>query len=138
METRTVEQNVALMRRAFETLQSGGLDATAELLADDFIANLPGLPEQLHGRDVWKYGVQAMLEGFPDLRIHIEDIFGAGDRVAVRLRFEGTHSGTFQGIPPTGRRVTFTSVEIYRMAGDRIAEEWVSPDMLGLMRQIAG
>ncbi|MFJ1744926.1 ester cyclase [Streptomyces sp. NPDC088116] len=45
-------------------------------------------------------------------------------------------------IPPqefeaTGRQVSYRSVEVYRLEGDRIAEEWVAPDILGLMRQIS-
>lgn len=130
------EKNIALLREAFETLQCGDLDASAEFLTEDFIINLPGLSEPLHGREIWKMGVQSMLDGFPDLRIDIEDIFGADDKVAVRVRFHGTHDGPFQGVPPTHRPVSFTSIEIYRVAGDKIAEEWVAPDMMGLMRQI--
>lgn len=137
MEATARESNVALVRAAYETMQRGDLDAVCGLLTETFIANLPGLPEPLRGREVWKLGAQAMLEGFPDLRIHLEDIFGAGDKVAVRLRFRGTHNGQFQGVPPTHRPVEFTSVEIYRLEGNKIAEEWVSPDMLGLMRQIS-
>jgi predicted ester cyclase len=101
------------------------------------IINLPGLPEPLHGREIWKLGVKAMRDGFPDLHITIEDIFGAGDRVAVRLNFSGTHTGEFQGVPATHRRVAFSSIDIYRVEGDKLAEEWVSPDMMGLMQQIS-
>lgn len=132
------EKNIALMRAAFETLQRGDLDACTELLTANFIINLPGLPEPLYGRETWKLGVQSMFDGFPDLRVDIEDIFGADDKVAVRLRFHGTHDGPFQGVPPTHRPVSFTSIEIYRLEGDKIAEEWVSPDMTTLMRQITG
>jgi steroid delta-isomerase-like uncharacterized protein len=130
--------NVALLRQALGTFQAHDLDAAVELLTDDFVANLPGVPQPLHGREIWRMGAQSMLDGFPDLGIDIEDIFGAGDRVAVRLRFHGTHDGPFQGIQPTHRKVTFTSVEIYRFAGGKVAEEWVSPDLLGLMQQISG
>jgi hypothetical protein len=49
--------------------------------------------------------------------------------VAVRLSLRGTHRGSFQGIPATGRPVAFTRIEIYRVSGDRLAEEWVSPDV---------
>ncbi|GAA3919263.1 ester cyclase [Actinoplanes auranticolor] len=85
-------------------MQQGDLDACAELLTENFIINLPGLPEPLHGREIWKAGVQAMLDGFPDLRITIEDISGAGDRVAVRMLFTGTHTGSFQDVPATHRQ----------------------------------
>src|SRR5947208_11542403 len=122
METIVPKKNVALLRRAYETLESGDLNAAVELLTENFIANLPGLPEPLRGREIWTLGAQTMLEGFPDLRIHIEDIFGAGDKVAVRVSFRGTHKGPFQGIPPTQRSVSFTSIEIYRLEGDKIAE----------------
>jgi steroid delta-isomerase-like uncharacterized protein len=137
MMTASVEKNVTVVRTAFATLQDGDLDACAAQLTEDFIVNLPGLPGPLHGREIWRSGVQAMRDGFPDLRIAIEDVFGAGDRVAVRLRFSGTHTGTFQDVPATHRPVTFTSIDIYRVDGARIAEEWVSPDMAGLIQQIA-
>jgi len=40
-----------------------------------------------------------------------EGVFGAGDKVAVRLRFRGTHCGDFLGIPATGRAVECVSHE---------------------------
>jgi steroid delta-isomerase-like uncharacterized protein len=138
MSTATPETNMALLREGYKTLQSGDLDASAALLTENFIINLPSLPEPLHGREIWKLGAQAMLAGFPDLRIDIEDMFGVDDKVAVRVQFHGTHKGTFEGLPASHRSVSFSSIEIYRLEGDKIAEEWVSPDMMGLMQQISG
>jgi predicted ester cyclase len=42
----------------------------------------------------------------------------------------------FQGIPPTGKQVTLTSLEVYRVTGGKLAEEWVELDMLGLLQQL--
>ncbi|MQS36471.1 ester cyclase [Streptomyces katsurahamanus] len=131
------ETNMALLRTAYQNLRNRDLDACVELLTENFIANLPGAPGPLHGREIWKQGTQTMLEGFPDLQITVEDMFGAGDKVAVRVHFRGTHQGTFQGVAATHRPVSFRSVELYRLEGDRIAEEWVAPDMITLMRQIS-
>ncbi|WP_439673977.1 ester cyclase [Embleya sp. MST-111070] len=131
------EKNMALMRAAYKAVESRDVEAGAELLTENFIANVPGAPEPLIGREVWRFGTRAMLNGFPDLRIHVEEMFGAGDKVAVRVRFGGTHQGTFQGIEATQRQVSFGSVELYRFEGDRIAEEWVAPDMISLLRQIS-
>jgi steroid delta-isomerase-like uncharacterized protein len=138
MQTATPEKITAIMRKAYGTLQNGGLEAAAELLTEDFIANLPGLPEPLHGREIWKQGARSMLEAFPDLRIEIEDMFAAGNKVAVRVRIRGTHQGPFEGVPATHREVDFRSLELYRLEGDKIAEEWVAPDMISLMQQISG
>lgn len=62
-------------------------------------------------------------------------MFAAGDRVAVRVRLTGTHSGDFLGHPPTGRRVDYKSNEIYRIADGKIAAEWICSDTLSLMTQ---
>jgi predicted ester cyclase len=59
-----------------------------------------------------------------------------GDRVAVRTTFEATHTGDFFGIPPTGRRVSFTGVHIMRYSDGKLIEHWGSNDDLGLMRQL--
>ena len=56
--------------------------------------------------------------------------------MAVRQTWRGTHTGDFLGIRATGRQVTFTSTEFYRVAGDKRAEEWIELDMLGLLQQL--
>jgi steroid delta-isomerase-like uncharacterized protein len=127
---------VELVRRSFEVFNRGDIDACVDLMTPDFVANVAGAPGPTVGRDAWKQNALMFREAFPDLRAEIEDIFGAGDRVAVRLTFRGTHRGAFLGMPATGREVVFSSVEIYRVAGDQFAEEWVSPDITSLMGQL--
>ena len=127
---------VALLRDTLDAFNRGDVDACLELLIPDFIQNIPGLPEPIIGRDFWKQNVVMFRGAFPDLKIEIDDIFGVGDRVAVRLTFRGTHTGAFLGVEPTNREVAFTSIELYRVEGDKLAEEWVSPDIQSLMGQI--
>ena len=74
---------------------------------------------------------------FPDLQAHIEDIFAAEDKVAVRLRFRGTHSGEFLGFRPTGLTIEYVSHEFYRIADGLIAEEWICSDMATLLGQLS-
>ncbi|GAA3991166.1 hypothetical protein GCM10022247_07560 [Allokutzneria multivorans] len=130
------ERNMAAMREAYATLVSGDLDACVEMLTPDFVANLPGLPEPIRSRDVWRMGAEAMLKGFPDLEIEVEHMAAEGDQLAVRARFRGTHKGEFNGVAATGRSVDFWSVEYYRFVDGKVAEEWVAPDMGNLMQQI--
>ncbi|MFI5808453.1 ester cyclase [Streptomyces sp. NPDC051561] len=137
MNDTTTEKSLALLRTAYDLLNSGDVDACAGLSAPDFIANLPGLPDPVYGREAWKLGTRAMLDAFHDLRIDVEEMFAVDDRVAVRVSFRGTHGGPFQGVPATQRTVGFRSIEMYRVVGNEVAEEWVAPDLAGLMRQIA-
>lgn len=130
------EANVALMEKAVAALNARDFDTCTALMTADFAINLAGAPEKQHGVDAWRQNVETLLGAFPDARLHVEDIFAAGDKVAVRAYLTGTHSGPFLGIPATGRQIRYDSNELYRIADGKIAEEWICSDMLTLMMQI--
>jgi len=73
---------------------------------------------------------------FPDAYFMTEESIASGDRVVNRWTGRATHTGTFWGIPPTGRQVTWTGVTIYRLAADKIAEIWIHADALSLLQQL--
>jgi steroid delta-isomerase-like uncharacterized protein len=129
--------NVELVRAGFQAFNAGDADNCMARMASDFIINLAELPEPQHGREVWRQGFEMMKHAFPGLQAHIEDIFGAQDKVAVRLRFRGTHSGDFLGFGATSRTIEYVSHEFYRIAGGLIAEEWICSDTATLLRQLS-
>ena len=129
--------NAELVRAGFRAFNAGDADACLALAAPDLITNLAELPEPQHGRETWRQGFEMMKHAFPDLQAHIEDIVAAQDKVAVRLRFRGTHSGEFLGLPATGRTIEYVSHEFYRIADGLIAEEWICSDMATLLRQLS-
>ncbi|CAL9354161.1 hypothetical protein SUDANB6_00527 [Streptomyces sp. enrichment culture] len=135
--TTTTEKYIALVRTAYQALENGDLDAAAGMITENFIAHVPGTPEPFVGREIWLLGARGMKQAFPDLKIDVLDIFGTGDKVTVLVHFEGTHQGRFQQYEATGKQVGFRSIEVYRMEGDKIAEEWVAPDLAGLVQQIS-
>jgi steroid delta-isomerase-like uncharacterized protein len=59
----------------------------------------------------------------------------AGDRVALRWTGTGTHDGEFQGIALTGRRATWTGINLYRIACGWIVEVWSETDGVGRLQQ---
>ena len=65
-----------------------------------------------------------------------EDVLADGDRVIVRHHWTGTNKGPFFGMPPTGKSVKVAGMNIYRLAGGKIAEEWWGEDIYGLMVQL--
>ena len=129
--------NVELVRAGFEAFNAGDADVCLALTTPDLVMNLAELPEPQHGRDVWRQGFELMKRAFPDLQARIEDIFGAGDKVAVRVRFRGTHAGEFLGFAATGRTVEYASHEFYRISGGLIAEEWICSDTATLLGQLS-
>jgi C-1 hydroxylase len=73
---------------------------------------------------------------FPDAHHTIDDLIAEGDRVVLRTTATATHESEFEGIPRTGRAVTFTGLVVYRIAGDKIAESWGEIDFLRLIREL--
>ena len=144
--TTTEEENEALVRRFFEEVWvQGNLAPVTELVADDFANHPPGLATYLPsaqvpspGRDTLEASVREFHMDFPDLRIRIEDLVADEDTVVARTTWSGTQADAFEPweAPDTGRRMERTTVVFWRVACGRIAEAWVLPDNLTMLRQL--
>jgi predicted ester cyclase len=77
-----------------------------------------------------------MLTAFPELHVTIEDLIAEGDKVVVRMTMHGTQQGALGSIPPTGKQVALSTIDVVRIAGGQIAEEWGIDDRLGLLQQL--
>ena len=132
----STEENKALVRREYEQgVNQQNFSVRDEVLASNFVAHFPG-HAPIQGIDEFRQFTSAFFTAFPDLKTTIEDLMAEGDKVAVRQTWRGTHTSNFLHIPPTGKQVTFTSIEIYRVSGGKLAEEWVELDMFGLLQQL--
>lgn len=134
----TVDENKTIARRFIEEVcNRQDLDLADQLIVEDYVHHDPSLPPELQrGRDNYKKLFGMFLTAFPDLRGTVEDLLAEGDKVAARVRWQGTHQGELQGIAPTGKRVNFGFMQIQRIEGDKIAEGWVVFDALGMMQQL--
>jgi steroid delta-isomerase-like uncharacterized protein len=131
------EQNKALVRRSIEDVWNKGNYAVVdELLTSDFVVHTPNPADEVHGPDGVKQYFAGLREAFPDLHFTIEDQVADGDRVVTRWTARGTHSGPFNGLPPTGRQAVVTGIDIDRVANGKIVECWTSQDTLGLLQQL--
>ena len=73
---------------------------------------------------------------FPDLHHEIVDIIAEGDKVAVRLNVTGTHKGEFQGILPTGKKLSLDEMGFITIDSGKITQGWISADTMRLMQQL--
>lgn len=131
------QENEAVVRRAFEEIAQGKLEVADEIIAPEFVrhdlgANFPDVT----GPEGVKRLIGALRVAFPDIETTFEDVISGGDRVVVRFTARATHKGPFQGVAPTGRRVEWAGINVYRVAEGKIRETWQLADSLGLMRQL--
>jgi predicted SnoaL-like aldol condensation-catalyzing enzyme len=79
-------------------------------------------------------GVLAGIVGaIPDLHANVQDIFGHGDEVVVRLVVTGTQEGPLLGIPATGRHLQWDAIDLYRLKDGKISQEWASEDLTAIL-----
>jgi len=129
------EENTALVRRFLEGLVSTGDPAlAAELLAPDYVVHDAGNPPL--DRAGFQQFLGALRAAFPDVRVTVADAIAAGDQVAARWTWRGTHRGAFLGLAPTGTPVTGSGIGRFRIANGQLVEDFVQEDTLGLLPQL--
>ena len=125
----TTEHKRLIQRLFNEGFNDGKLAVVDELFHPDFVDR--STPDQLPGIQGVKDYILMVRTGFPDIFITIDDLIAEGDRVVVRTTWRGTHLGEYEGMMPTGKRVTRTMIQIFRIVNGRLYEEWVEGEGLG-------
>ena len=130
------QENKAAVRRFIALLNEKRLADLGDVCDEDFVFRGSGGLADVHGLGAFKQTLQSFFDAFPDLEDTIEDMIAEGDLVAGRFTARGTHQGDFAGVSPTGTRVSFQGINMYRVRDGKIVEEWFQEDLLGLMQQL--
>jgi steroid delta-isomerase-like uncharacterized protein len=134
----SVEQNKALVRRSVEEFynrENVNVDVVDEIYAADFVSHDPA-GFKAGGMEQLKQLMTSIYAAFPDFHLDIDELIAEGDKVVKRFTIHCTHQGEFMGVPPTGKAITFSGTDTYRIAGGEIAEEWADINWLGFMQQL--
>jgi len=131
----TEENKKLVLHWKDEIWNKRNLNIVDELYATDYIGHIVGAPGPVQGREALKQLLAVYFAAF-DIHITSEFLIAEGDMVAVYDTFRFKHTGTFQGIPPTGKEATITSTDIYRIVNGKIVEQWTEGNLLSLMQQL--
>ena len=133
------EQNKATAGRWFlDIITHGQLAVADEIFAANHIIHDPHAPPGgwPNGPEGMKMVASVFGGGFSDWDITLEDQIAEGDKVATRWNASARHTGPLLGIPPAGKAVRVTGVNVTRFAEGKIAESWFNFDMLSLLQQL--
>jgi len=128
----TAEQQRALVLRWIEE----GFNQRNLAVVDEVFAEHATVNGSVVGRGGLKRSMIRHVASFPDLGVRIDDIVADGTKVAIWYTAEGTHRGEFEGIPPTGKRVKWSGVDLLTFDGGKISAARFSSDLLGMLRQL--
>jgi steroid delta-isomerase-like uncharacterized protein len=131
--------NKAVVRRLYEeAFGQGKPEVLEEVLNPDFVCYDPNAEGgEVRGLETIKGEIEYFQNAFPeDFFWRVEDQLAEGDKVTTRYTLGGTHQGEFFGIPASGRRGEIRGINIDRVEGGKVVEEWASYDLLGAMHQL--
>ena len=133
VEIQSTEAAKALVRRAI-AYNHGVPEKGEEIFAPNFVAYMPGQPPMdRHGLDKFIGRVTDGLSGFG---YEIHDQIAQDDLVFNRITARGVHTAELLGVPATGRPIEMRLINLFRVQGGRVVEQWAEPDLFGLLQQI--
>ena len=138
----STEENIPLVRRAFEAFNTGDTSKVPEYISDDYInvesqKAKDSYRSKLRGPEEFVDTINNLRSAFPDLHYEEHEIISQGNKVIFVGNVTGTHKGNFFSIPPTGNKISYEAVHIHTIGKDgKIVEHRAIRDDLRFMMQL--
>jgi len=125
--------NKEVVKYFFEIYNHQNYEAAYKCMSPNYLDH--GLPQVRSVEDAIEI-LKETHKAFPDIKVVIDDLIEENDKVVFRGRFSATHLGEFVGIAPTGAKVEFEALEIFKIENQKITESWGYWPMSEIVSQI--
>ncbi len=131
----SIEENKKLAHRFGEEWNRGNLEGVFGLISKDFVGHntVPGQPA---GAEGLRQSLRQFFEALPDSQMTVQLLVAEGDTVTEYGTLAGTHKGDLFGVPPTGKKMTITYIDIHRFKDGKIIEGWHLDNTFAVLRQL--
>jgi predicted ester cyclase len=124
------EANIKTIRSFYEFMDKQDSSSLEKLISKNFALFFGSSEEPIRYNQI-KPLIKQVYIAFPDYKHEIEIIFASGQYVTVKVDHIGTHSNTYMGIPPTGKKVSYKSIFIFTL------EDGLITDVHGMEEDLA-
>jgi steroid delta-isomerase-like uncharacterized protein len=132
----TTERNKSTVRDLIDGLfTKGDLGAVDTYFAEDFINHDPPFGVSAD-REGMRTAGALMRQAFPDWHSELHELVAEGDIVVERFTASGTQRGEVMGVPPSGKTVSLSGINMFRLRDGLVVERWGRLDELGFLRQL--
>jgi steroid delta-isomerase-like uncharacterized protein len=132
-----IEENKALVEKAFEVLAAGEFDRLDEFFVEGYVRHSQSSEVvEMRTLEEFRQFLEADKAAFPDSTGKLELLVAEGNLVALWGRWEGTQSGPMGPFPPSGQRMELDFAGVHRIESGKIVETWVTWDNLTALKQL--
>jgi steroid delta-isomerase-like uncharacterized protein len=138
----STEENIKLVRRLFQSVNTGDTSKVAEFISDDYVNResqraKDSYRSKLKGPEEFIDTIKSLRNAFPDLHYEESEIISQDNTVVFVGNVTGTHTGNFFFIPPTGNKISYEAVHIHKIGKEgKIVEHKAIRDDLKFMMQL--
>lgn len=128
--------NKQLMEQFIRFINTKDYSLGETIVSPEVVFHAPTQPEPLSGFEGYKQILEMMHGAMPDVYWTAEEMIEEGNKIMVRFTMNGTNTGSFMGMPPTGKPISVTAMNIYEIADGKIIREHGLPDLFNMMLQL--
>ena len=132
------ESHKLVLHRLLELKNGGSPTLAVQVISPSALFRVPGVEQPLLGPRGYLELLALGRAAFPDLQWTLEDMVGVAEeyRLAARFTIRGTHAGSVLGVPATGKAIALQCLGFYRLTGAQVVNEFIEPDLVGLLRLV--
>ena len=135
--TEEEQQNLSSVKRIYAEFINQGNEAVFNELVDANIIENEELPPGLEpNREGVKQFFRMFRSAFPDLHFQVDEMIASDDKIVARLTISGTNEGSFMNMPPTGNKISYKAIDIFRLIDGKVVEHWGIGDNVKMMQQL--
>jgi predicted ester cyclase/heme-degrading monooxygenase HmoA len=126
------QHNKEVVRKLYEqSLTKRNLELLRDLVSEDYVG-----VRGIKGAAGFQEPVVPVIKGFPDIQWTIEELLGEGDKVFVKWKLQGTHTGQWQHYAITGKTITNEGMAVFELKDGKIINGKVLTDRLDFLQQL--
>lgn len=130
------KENIQLAEQAIADINARNIDSYLKLVDESFVGESEIAPGPVRGPQGVRKMLEMQLTAFPDLHFDVEQIIASGNNLVVRSHITGTHKGSFLGIAPTNKKVSWRSCNVVEVRNGKAVRGRLYSDTASLLEQL--
>lgn len=125
-----------VQRLVTDVIQGGDIGLTEEFFDPAYVPHDPSNPARRGGIAGATEFIAMLHQTATGVHYDATHWLADGDLVSYHWHLRFIHTGPLMGVPPSGKEIAVTGIDMFRLSGGKIVESWAYADALGMLQQM--